>query len=352
MNQFPIWQETRTASGRQPLRIAWAPFAHPNAPSGYGVVANQLRQALGTAGAEILPTTSFGWDCVVAISLPAAWAVGATGRRPDLVYHTMYEMDRLPAAWPAVLNGCGLVWVPSVYCERLFRDAGVTAPLMVSGYGVDPQIYHPGGRQPGEKLRFGAWGVAFTGRKNLLLAARAFLAAHLPEDEAELVIKVNENFGTPIFRDEQDREIPNIHVTAGNWPASTVADWLRTLDVLIYPSGGEGFGLQPLEAMACGVLPICAYNTGMTDYLDVLPALQVPCPTQAPSPSYSKIWQEPLRQWQPDFDALVEHIRWCFAHQTEVTARGAECAGLVAENWTWAQAGTRALGQLEAYFGS
>jgi hypothetical protein len=83
---------------------------------------------------------------------------------------------------------------------------------------------------------------------------------------------------------------------------------------------------MPLEAMGCGVLPVCAYNTGMTDYLDHLPALRIPCPQQVPSPSYSAIWQEELLQWQPDFDALVEHIRWCYNHRDDVALRGAVCA--------------------------
>jgi len=346
------WTTTQTAAAPEPLRIAWAPFAHEHAPSGYGVITRELRLALGQAGATILPSTTFGWDCVVAVSLPAAWVIGASGRRPDLVYHSMYEMDRLPADWPPVLNGSGLIWVPSTYCETIFRESGVTAPLMRAGYGVDETIYHPAGRQATDgPMRFIAWGAAFSGRKNLLMAARAFQAAHLPEREATLEIKVNENFGEPVFKNADGTHIPNITATAGNWPASSVAEWLRAADVLIYPSGGEGFGLQPLEAMGCGVLPIVAYNTGMTDYLDVLPALRVPCPARVQSASYSSIWKQPLYQWEPDFDALVEQIRWCFYHREAVTARGAECAALVARDWTWRQAGVRALGMLEAHFG-
>jgi len=240
------WEQTATPARPEALRIAWAPFAHEHAPSGYGVIARELRLALEQAGAHILPTTTFGWDCVVAVSLPVAWAVGNGQYRPDLVYHTMYEMDRLPADWPAVLNGCGLAWVPSTYCEQLFRESGVTAPIMRSGYGVDETIFHTGGRQPNDgPLRFIAWGPGFAGRKNLLMAARAFKCAHLPPDEAVLEIKVNESFGEPIFKDDDGNVIDNITAVAANWPASMLADWLRTADVLIYPSGGEGFGLQP-----------------------------------------------------------------------------------------------------------
>jgi glycosyltransferase involved in cell wall biosynthesis len=310
--------------------------------------------ALTDAGAEILSSTAYGWDCVVAVSLPAAWVIGASRKRTDLVLHSMYEMDRLPAEWPQVLNGCGLCWVPSAYCERIFRAAGVTVPMIRSGYGVDDTMFHTGGRKPNDgPMKFIAWGTAHVGRKNTLMAARAFKTARLPENDAVLEIKANEAFGEPYFKDadNNNRIIPNITAFAVNWPTSSLADWLRKADVLLYPSGGEGFGLMPLEAMGCGVLPICAYNTGMVDYLDHLPALQVPCPTRVPSASYSAIWGETLYQAQPDFDALVEHIRWCYANRDEVARRGAECAKLVEQNWTWQQAGERALGMLEAHFG-
>jgi len=349
------FRSSSTPARPEALRIAWAPFAHEHAPSGYGVIARELRLALTRAGATILPTTAFGWDCVIAVSLPVAWTVGNSQHRPDLVYHTMYEMDRLPAEWPAVLNGCGLVWVPSAYCERIFRENGVTVPIMCSGYGVDEKVFHMGERAlsiaPERPMRFIAWGPGYSGRKNLLMAARAFKCAHLPSGEAVLEIKVNENFGEPIFKDDDGNVIDNIAAVATNWPASTLADWLRTADVLIYPSGGEGFGLQPLEAMACGVLPICAYNTGMTDYLDKLPALRVPCPDRVLSPTYSTIWQQPLYQWQPDFNTLVDQIRWCFNHRAQVSVLGATCANEVRANWTWRQAGEKALRLLEAHFG-
>jgi mannosyltransferase len=44
-------------------------------------------------------------------------------------------------------------------------------------------------------------------------------------------------------------------------PVDQIADWYRVLDLYVAPQRWEGFGLTPLEAMACGV-PIVATDVG------------------------------------------------------------------------------------------
>lgn len=334
------------------LRLTWAPFADPRAPSGYGVIAHKLVDALRDAGAEILTPTEFGWDAVISISLPAAWAVGRSARRDDLIWHTMFECTPLPEGWADVLNRCRLVWTPSQDSADLFREHGVRTPIMVSGYGVDPDIYHVWGRpEPAGPMRFLVWGPDWGSRKNLMEAANAFFRADLPAEDARLDIKVNAGAGTPPARDrETGRRIDNVLVHEGNWQASELAEWLRTGDVLIYLSSGEGFGLQPLEAMACGVTVICADNTGMREYLRSDIAIPVTCRRRRLSESYTLRFQGgPFYELEPEWDQAIAHIRWCFEHRDEVRAIGQRAAAHVAANWTWRQAGARALAQLETH---
>jgi mannosyltransferase len=49
-------------------------------------------------------------------------------------------------------------------------------------------------------------------------------------------------------------------------PVHDIADWYRVLDLFIAPQRWEGFGLTPLEAMACGV-PVIATRVGAFDEL-------------------------------------------------------------------------------------
>jgi mannosyltransferase len=49
-------------------------------------------------------------------------------------------------------------------------------------------------------------------------------------------------------------------------PVHQIADWYRALDLFIAPQRWEGFGLTPLEAMACGV-PVIATRVGAFEEL-------------------------------------------------------------------------------------
>lgn len=51
-------------------------------------------------------------------------------------------------------------------------------------------------------------------------------------------------------------------------PVEQMADWYRVLDLFVAPQRWEGFGLTPLEAMACGV-PVVATRTGAFEELIV-----------------------------------------------------------------------------------
>lgn len=51
-------------------------------------------------------------------------------------------------------------------------------------------------------------------------------------------------------------------------PVEAMADWYRVLDLYVAPQRWEGFGLTPIEAMACGV-PVIATRVGAFDALVV-----------------------------------------------------------------------------------
>ena len=51
-------------------------------------------------------------------------------------------------------------------------------------------------------------------------------------------------------------------------PTADMPDWYRVLDLFVAPQRWEGFGVTPLEAMACGV-PVIATTAGVFDELVV-----------------------------------------------------------------------------------
>ena len=70
-------------------------------------------------------------------------------------------------------------------------------------------------------------------------------------------------------------------------PVQDIADWYRALDLFVAPQRWEGFGLTPLEAMACGV-PVVATRVGAFEDLvaegktgALIPPEDVPAMAQA-----------------------------------------------------------------------
>jgi len=317
-------------------------------PHGYSIIGARLHQALQAAGAEVLDPTAYGWDCVVCIALPAAWVSPPATRRVDLVWHTMFECTPLPQDWVEPLNRCGLVWAPSPWVADLFRDAGVTTPIITSGYGVDPAIFWPQRRQAGERFRILVWGTGLVGRKNVLTALRVFIAAGLADSELE--IKINAGMGADVKRDGST--LSNVRIIAADWPyQSQLADWLRTGDCLLYLSGGEGFGLMPLEAMATGMPVVLAANTGMLTYAHAHNAFLVECPRLVQSAEYNTRFRGTYWLYEPDFDAAVAQLRYIYKHRDVAYERGMAAAREVHAGWTWQQAGQRALSELQRFYG-
>lgn len=317
------------------MRVAWADRSQGEA-NGYAVVGSRMRSALARAGAELVTDR---WDTCVAVSLPeAAWFTGE--KQPALVWHTMIEVDDLPPGWAERLNQCGLVWVPSTWVQELFREHGVTATMAVVGYGVDSDLFHAEYRpKRAGPMRFGVWGDALHTRKHVELGVETWLAANVAD--ALLEVKITDKTAGPCWVDRNGRELPDVRVFRGPWPRERLADWLRSLDCLIYLSGGEGFGLMPLEAMACGVAVVCACNTGMTDYLTDFNALTVRKHTLEPAPTYTARFGPEFKPQQllPDFNEAVTAIRWAGEHRDNGLRVIGRQAAVEAAAWTWDQAG-------------
>jgi glycosyltransferase involved in cell wall biosynthesis len=98
-------------------------------------------------------------------------------------------------------------------------------------------------------------------RKNLrrLLGAWGKLRPELGDDDINLVV-VGEKGSAQVFRDASIRETPEgVHFTGYARQEYLPALYSGAL-ALVYPSLYEGFGLPPLEAMACGT-PVITSNT-------------------------------------------------------------------------------------------
>jgi glycosyltransferase involved in cell wall biosynthesis len=329
------------------MKLSWCTLAHGD-DHGYAVVAKELCLAVEKAGATFLEPWRFGADLTVIFALPSVYFFPAGRPRRDIVWHTMIEVEPTPTDWIPIMNLCGAVWAPSRWVAEQFEAQGVTVPIFVSGYGISPTVHHPHQRPARAGLKVGVWGDVFGSRKNVAMAIDCFVKADLPAD-ATLEVKVNApRWITPKTFTVDGKADDRVAILNGSWSIAVLTDWLRSLDVLLYLSGGEGYGLMPLEAMACGTPVIASIHTGMADYMTPANTLEVPTVGMVESPTYDFRFGYKAFQRLPDGDAVIERLRWAYFNHDALTALGTRAAADAA-TLTWDRAGEQALAQLQAH---
>ena len=325
-------------------RLAWGGIAQAGQPFGYGIIGHELHKALVGAGAEMLPLHDNSWDLAIGVGLPAMWAIGKQ-ERPDMIWHTMLEVTPIIPNWEIPINNTAGLWVPSVWVKELFEEGGVRKPIMVSGYGVDTDTFSFVDRSNRTgPFKVVTWGRSFSSRKNLFQAIRAFVAAELPD--AIMEVKVNSD---DILAPTGVKDHPEIRIIREDWPRQELVNWLQGADAFIYLSAGEGYGLMPLEAMATGLPTICAYNTGMKDFLEPSYAYLVESEGLEIARTYTRSFGYDCYWHKVSLDSAVEQLRQVYYNNTEAINKG-KIASEVVQQMTWGKAGENALKLIQSTF--
>jgi glycosyltransferase involved in cell wall biosynthesis len=173
---------------------------------------------------------------------------------------TMFESSRIPPAWIEPLNACDAVIVPSWFCEQVFRDSGVTAPIHVAPLGVS-EVYRYAERPTDRPLTFLAF-LDRGARKGGLVALQAFLRAFGDDMDYRLILKMRKP------RQALELTNSNIEVIQRDMNEQELYELYLSADVLINGHKGEGFGLIPREFSCTGGIALTTAWSGTADDLD------------------------------------------------------------------------------------
>jgi glycosyltransferase involved in cell wall biosynthesis len=127
--------------------------------------------------------------------------------------------------------------------------------------GVDHNRFFPKKRKRNKKIKIGFLG-GLTKQKNAINLIKAFNI--LADKNAELIIGGGGKEQRNLFEYAKKNEIKNIKFL-GYVPDKDLPDFYRNLDLFVYPSFHEGFGLPILEAMACGCPVICSNRESLPE---------------------------------------------------------------------------------------
>jgi len=246
-----------------------------------------------------------------------------------VVVHTVWETDRLPGHWPAILNRSNGVIVPTEWNRELFAASGVHVPIEVVPHVACELIAGDGGEQlgiPDDVVVFytiSRWDE----RKAPALAVQAFLEAFTAEDPVALVVKTGQlaevrpadrwGRSSPRFltTDWQIARLlrnhphpPRIHLIVEDWDDSRIAGLHARGDCYLTLTHGEGWGIGSADACVYGNPVIATGWSGHLAYLagsDTLVDYDLVPVSHNAAGSY-----EPGQLWaQPRLEHAVELLR-------------------------------------------
>lgn len=249
---------SRLPTGRPPVRIAWEQGVGP-------LVAARARLDLlhGPVNALPLAVPCRGIVTVHDLAFLAHPEALGAGRRRYLTAITTLSARR----------AARIIAVSAFTRDEIVRRLGIPARKIAVVHNAVDASFAP--LPVGESARFRAERglperlILCVGtlepRKNLIGLLDAF-ARLAPTTDAELVVVGGQGW----LYDETLARVAALGLTgrvrfAGFVPDEDLPRWYNAATVFVYPSLYEGFGLPPLEALACGVPTVTSAGTAMAE---------------------------------------------------------------------------------------
>jgi glycosyltransferase involved in cell wall biosynthesis len=256
---------------------------------------------------------------------------------------TMWETTTLPPEkaeeWVDNINlYCERLIVPCQWNADIFKNAGVVVPIHVVPLGIDPAEFPIVPNLPRNRpYTFMALGDRGN-RKGHDLVWRAFFEAFKESDDVRLVIKCRKNdMLIPVTAGSNGKtkyvnilDLSNFDRRVSIWreDAATLADVYSAADCYAFPSRGEGWGYPPREAAAMGIPAIVSDYGGLAEGGAANYAIPIPCTESASPMATDGLWA------QPDFEALVAAMRWCYDNPQAAKDRALQAANWIRKHQT------------------
>lgn len=307
---------------------------------GYGRLGVKLADALERAGVDMFnsmdspnpPThlqrriegTRVGKTNVVMwVSTPGharGWFAGQ-----HAVLSTMWEAQRLPEAYREYLHNFDRIIVPSQHNLELFSDYHPNVSYVP--LGVDPtEWFYVPRTAPTSEFRFMIGGSGTRKGVDLTVAAFRKVFATWPKDGPIPKLILKNPKGEDYYGDR-------IEMISGHLSDADEQALYASIHCYVQPSRGEGFGLQPLQAMAQGIPTILTDAHGHASFAHLGYGLST---TNATSAYF--IYGDAGDWWEPDFDELCQRMEYVYSNWDAAEAHGKQAAVGVANRFTWGHA--------------
>ncbi len=281
-----------------------------------------------------------------------------------IVGHVVWETDRLPAHWPALINQLNAVIVPTEWNRTVFRDSGVVIPILVEPH-LPPLCDEPAECVDREALlrrlpdlsgrRIFYTISTWLERKGVEPLVDAFARAFCADDPVALVIKTTPHDLERVRRDpghegEPVAVAPQFEAMIGRAvlrhrrlppPIVLLTDDLTEGELLALHEMGdcfvslcraEGWGLGAFEAAWLGKPVVVTGWGGPAQYLSAETAYLVDWSPKPVTPAEPNASYTPDQNWaEPDVESAVAALRSVLFDPAEAARRGALAASRLRE---------------------
>jgi glycosyltransferase involved in cell wall biosynthesis len=234
------------------------------------------------------------------------------------IAYSMLESSLIPPQWAEGLNKYfDAVVVPDGCLVSVYKNSGVEIPIFTLplGLNIDPFLKRPLKKERHHPFCF-INASSMIPRKNHEGLIQAFYKAF--GDNPDVVLRMNyrgtvggalENAISLIA----SLKAHNIYLTDTPLDAEAYMNFLSEGDVFVTLAKGEGFSIQPREAMALGLPVILSDNTAHHTIVASGLACAVPCPSS--SPAYNPYLKCLCGvEYIADIDAAAEVLRAVYEH--------------------------------------
>ena len=182
------------------------------------------------------------------------------------IAYSMFESTSIPRIWVKKLNQeFDMVVVPDPYLIEVYKNSGVTVPIFFVPLGVDLdlQLSTPLKTKRNKNFLFTNLSISKES-KNQIKLIQAFAKVQKIHNNVFLLINSRVYFGKTketLIEYINNNDIKNVNYMVGKLSPDLYMDAQQQTDCFVYPSKGEGFSVQPREAMALGIPTIITNNT-------------------------------------------------------------------------------------------
>jgi glycosyltransferase involved in cell wall biosynthesis len=285
--------------------------------NGYGYVTDRMLANLRKLGYQVYPNNP---RADVNLWYDQPHHIEWQDNQYRVAYHP-WESTELMEGWVDILNTADEVWTPSPIIADWYADAGVKPPIYVYEHGVD-KIWSRQPRPVDGKIHFLHVGGEAK-RKGGDIVLDAFRAAFPNRNDVALTMKM-------ISKGMLALPTGRVTFVTESLAIRRLVRLYHSHHVFVYPSWGEGFGLNPLQAMRTGMPTI--FTGAWAPYADLAPEewkisselVDSPWPTVHPG-----------KMFKPDFDDLVEKMRDVADNYESHRSLAASVSGLVEQRYDW-----------------